>query len=99
MVCPVCREPICYDLAALRAAPPPELSALAAGFRATDELRSLQRRMAALFRQQQQRGGLIDLEQEKNKYLLVTAPGTEQVGGAGVCGMASGGARCVEGES
>ncbi|KAF0299061.1 E3 ubiquitin-protein ligase RNF25 [Amphibalanus amphitrite] len=78
VVCPVCREPIGYDLEALRAAPPPELAALAAGFRATDELRSLQRRMAALFLQQQQRGGLIDLEQEKNKYLLVTAPETEQ---------------------
>ncbi|XP_037090802.1 E3 ubiquitin-protein ligase RNF25-like [Pollicipes pollicipes] len=78
VVCPVCREPIVYDLAALREAPPPELSARAAGFSATAELRNLQRCMAALRLQQQQRGGLIDPEEERNKYLLVTAPETEQ---------------------
>ena len=34
------------------------------------EIRELQRKMAELFKRQQAKGGIIDLEAEKNKYLI-----------------------------
>lgn len=60
------------QLERLAQAPPPHEVAAANNFELTDELRSLQRKMAALYLRQQSKGGIIDLEAEESKLLLVT---------------------------
>ncbi|XP_044730134.1 E3 ubiquitin-protein ligase RNF25 isoform X2 [Chrysoperla carnea] len=70
--CPVCREPINCDLASLKAAAPPLEVENARQFEATAELRALQAQMAALYIYQQSRGGIIDVEAEESKLVLVT---------------------------
>ncbi|XP_069705618.1 E3 ubiquitin-protein ligase RNF25 [Periplaneta americana] len=72
VLCPVCREPIQCDMALLSTAAPPLDVENARQFELSDELRSLQRQMAALFSHQKSRGGIIDPEAEESKLLLVT---------------------------
>lgn len=66
--CPVCREPLVYDLASLKAAPEPQqpmelYKPNAESLRQQEELRRL-------YRRQQERGGIIDLEAERNRYFI-----------------------------
>uniref|UniRef100_T1J6D0 RING-type domain-containing protein n=1 Tax=Strigamia maritima TaxID=126957 RepID=T1J6D0_STRMM len=70
VVCPVCREVIIYELSTLESAPQPVECESAAAFEITRDLRQLQVEMAGLFQRQLSRGGIIDLDAEKNKYLL-----------------------------
>ncbi|XP_028918941.1 E3 ubiquitin-protein ligase RNF25 [Ornithorhynchus anatinus] len=66
--CPVCREPLAYDLAALRAAPPPQHPA--EPYRPDADSLRRQRERQRLFRRQQRRGGIIDPEAERNRYFI-----------------------------
>ena len=69
LICPVCRERLPDDLAIV----PGMLS-----FQEEEqmlyvpsvEMRELQRRMSELFIKQKEKGGIIDLEEEKKRYLL-----------------------------
>ncbi|XP_075386501.1 E3 ubiquitin-protein ligase RNF25 [Tenrec ecaudatus] len=66
--CPVCREPLVYDLAALQAAPEPQqpvelYEPNAESLRQQDERKRL-------YQRQQERGGIIDLEAERNRYFI-----------------------------
>ncbi|XP_036290468.1 E3 ubiquitin-protein ligase RNF25 isoform X1 [Pipistrellus kuhlii] len=66
--CPVCREPLVYDLASLKAAPEPQqpmelYKPNAESLRQREELRRL-------YQRQQERGGIIDLEAERNRYFI-----------------------------
>ncbi|KAG7154454.1 E3 ubiquitin-protein ligase RNF25-like [Homarus americanus] len=73
LMCPVCRDPIQTELNStdLLLAPPPEEEEGVEDFRAdSPELLALQQRMADLYLQQKEKGGIIDLEEEKNKFLL-----------------------------
>ncbi|XP_033627869.1 zinc finger CCCH domain-containing protein 13-like [Asterias rubens] len=67
-VCAVCREPVTYDLSQLENAPAP--SANHEAYTPDAELRKMQRRFAALYRRQKEKGGIIDLEAESNKFLI-----------------------------
>lgn len=52
-------------------AAPPEEEENTAAFRADDPaLVALQQKMAQLYLKQKEKGGIIDLEEEKNKFLL-----------------------------
>ncbi|KAK8738776.1 hypothetical protein OTU49_003667, partial [Cherax quadricarinatus] len=73
LMCPVCRDPIQTELnsSELLLAAPPEEEENTAQFKAdSPELLALQQRMAELYMQQKEKGGIIDLEEEKNKFLL-----------------------------
>uniref|UniRef100_K7GGS4 Ring finger protein 25 n=1 Tax=Pelodiscus sinensis TaxID=13735 RepID=K7GGS4_PELSI len=66
--CPVCREPLVYDLSALQAAPPPQhpmepYKPDAKTLQAREELRRI-------YRRQQEKGGIIDPEAERNRYFI-----------------------------
>lgn len=61
-VCPVCREPIDYDVEPLRKSKPPTELKNAPKFELTAELKGLQARMSNLFLHQKRRGGIIDLD-------------------------------------
>lgn len=74
-LCPVCREPISCDVETLRQAPAPKDLENAKNFEVTAELRALQAKMAALFLHQQSRGGIIDVEAEESKLLVLTDAG------------------------
>ncbi|KAK7862256.1 hypothetical protein R5R35_008133 [Gryllus longicercus] len=76
--CPVCREPIAYDMDLLTSAPPPLDVENARQFELNDELRSLQQKMASLFSYQKSRGGIIDPEADDSKLVLVTNTPTEE---------------------
>ncbi|XP_066137208.1 E3 ubiquitin-protein ligase RNF25 isoform X2 [Saccopteryx bilineata] len=66
--CPVCREPLVYDLASLKAAPEPlqpmEL------YRPSAEILRQQEELKRLYQRQQEKGGIIDLEAERNRYFI-----------------------------
>jgi len=89
--CPVCRETIGesrYNLSELVSAPPPLSSAEETPeYCATEEIRRLQNKMKKLYLKQQQKGGIIDLEAEGKKLLVVTGSGSEpqqgETGGEG----------------
>ncbi|KAA0194841.1 hypothetical protein HAZT_HAZT005199 [Hyalella azteca] len=73
LICPVCREPITLEESAesLMSMPGPvEEEGEELWSPDAPEVQALQQSMAKLFLQQQQRGGIIDLEQEKNKYFV-----------------------------
>ncbi|KAK3893968.1 hypothetical protein Pcinc_002247 [Petrolisthes cinctipes] len=73
IMCPVCRDPIQLQLSSvtLLAALPPEAESSVMPFCPDDpELVALQCKMAALYIAQKQKGGIIDLEEERNKFLL-----------------------------
>ncbi|XP_052229188.1 E3 ubiquitin-protein ligase RNF25-like isoform X2 [Dreissena polymorpha] len=66
LLCPVCREEIsysaaCEDVSSTEQVPP---------FILTSELRAMQQAMSAAYERQRALGGIIDLEAEKNKYLV-----------------------------
>ncbi|XP_055967747.1 E3 ubiquitin-protein ligase RNF25 [Sorex fumeus] len=66
--CPVCREPLVYDLALLKAAPEPQqpmepYQPSAASLREQEERQRL-------YQRQQERGGIIDLEAERSRYFI-----------------------------
>lgn len=67
-MCPVCRENISYDLDSWLGAPEPSKDNSA--FKLSDDLVLQQKQMAALLEKQRVKGGLIDLEAERNKYLI-----------------------------
>ncbi|XP_066257918.1 E3 ubiquitin-protein ligase RNF25 isoform X1 [Euwallacea similis] len=70
--CPVCREPICCDVKELKSALPPKELENAQNFELTCDLKMLQQKMQQLFNYQKSRGGIIDIEAEENKLLLIT---------------------------
>lgn len=72
--CPVCREAINCDVAELKTAQPPKDLENAQNFQITNDLRLLQAKMQELFIYQKSRGGIIDIEAEENKLLLITEP-------------------------
>lgn len=71
-ICPVCREPINCDVEELKTALPPKDLENAQNFEVTSDLRVLQDRMKQLFSYQKSKGGIIDIEAEENKLLLIT---------------------------
>ncbi|XP_053525340.1 E3 ubiquitin-protein ligase RNF25 isoform X2 [Artibeus jamaicensis] len=66
--CPVCREPLVYDLASLKAAPEPQ-QPMEPYQPNTESLRQ-QEELRRLYKRQQERGGIIDLEAERNRYFI-----------------------------
>ena len=64
----MCRLPLTCDVAALLAEPVVEETE--EKFVPSPELVQQQRERELLFKQQQARGGIIDLEHEKNKFLV-----------------------------
>ena len=72
--CPVCREPIECDRASMVKAPPPNDLVKAPKFQLTDEIRSLQSKMADLYMHQKERGGIIDVEAEEPQILAIVDP-------------------------
>ncbi|XP_006867875.1 PREDICTED: E3 ubiquitin-protein ligase RNF25 [Chrysochloris asiatica] len=74
--CPVCREPLVYDLATLKAAPEPQ-QPMELYQPDAESLRQQEERQR-LYQRQQERGGIIDLEAERNRYFIslqqATAP-------------------------
>ena len=64
----MCREPIDIDLDSLEelSEPPGNIDK----YQPSQEIRELQKKMAELFRRQKDKGGIIDLEEERNKYLV-----------------------------
>jgi len=79
--CPVCREVIGdsrYDLAELLSSVPPLSSQEEpAKYTVSEEMRRLQQKMKKLYLKQQEKGGIIDLEAEGKKFLVVTRSGEE----------------------
>jgi len=76
VLCPVCRECISeqhYNLSDLLNSNPPraEMSDLPKNS-ITEDIKMLQKKMQKLFQKQKEKGGIIDLEAEKNKFLVVT---------------------------
>lgn len=70
--CPVCRLSLCSSLLALaeQEHPPPMEQSRQPAFRMTPELHRLQQGMAQLYVRQQRQGGIINVDAEKNKFLL-----------------------------
>ncbi|XP_043848845.1 E3 ubiquitin-protein ligase RNF25 [Dromiciops gliroides] len=66
--CPVCRELLVYDLDTLQAAPPPQ-HPLEPYQPDAESLRQQEERRR-LYERQQQRGGIIDPEAERNRYFI-----------------------------
>ena len=67
-VCAVCREPVTCDLSQLDNAPPPGTASEV--YTPDEAMRDMQAKMAALYQRQKEKGGIIDVEAENNKYLL-----------------------------
>ncbi|XP_014668433.1 PREDICTED: E3 ubiquitin-protein ligase RNF25-like [Priapulus caudatus] len=70
VLCPVCRVEITFNLPLLKSAPPPVSSLEKVSFEPSPEVVELQQQMAALFQQQKKRGAIINVEEERNKFLL-----------------------------
>ena len=70
----MCRLAITYDLEGLRSIPKPRDDKIE--YEPSSEVQELQQEMAALFRKQQERGGIIDVEAENAKYLVSLASGS-----------------------
>ncbi|KAK7482417.1 hypothetical protein BaRGS_00026339 [Batillaria attramentaria] len=68
LACPMCRLPLSLDLGELLAEPVPPEELVQ--FTPTDELLQQQAAMAERYEQQKAKGGIIDLEEEKNKFLV-----------------------------
>ena len=69
ITCPVCREEISYDLEYLRSQvydkTKDEIT-----FQPSDDFKIWQKNMAELYLKQKEKGGIIDVDAEKNRYLL-----------------------------
>ncbi|CAH0547585.1 unnamed protein product [Brassicogethes aeneus] len=70
--CPVCREGIICDVNELKTSLPPKDLENAQNFEVTNDLKLLQLKMKELFTYQKKRGGIIDIEAQENKLLLIT---------------------------
>lgn len=70
--CPVCRLALCSSLLGLaeQEHPPPVEQCRQPAFHMTPELERLQQGMAQLYVRQQRQGGIINVDAEKNKFLL-----------------------------
>ncbi|KAJ7405246.1 E3 ubiquitin-protein ligase RNF25 [Willisornis vidua] len=66
--CPVCRETLVYDLCALKAAPPPQH--LLEPYRPDAKMLQHQEELRLIFKRQQEKGGIIDPEAERNRYFI-----------------------------
>ena len=81
VTCPVCREPIGesrYNLSDLLGAEPPMSEQVEpVKYKVTEDMKKLQRTMEELFIKQKEKGGIIDLEAEEKKYLVVTNSGRD----------------------
>ncbi|XP_067671508.1 protein starmaker-like [Haliotis asinina] len=68
VVCPVCRDEITYDLDELKEAPAVDADDI--HYTPSSAVKQLQRDMAVLYEKQKAKGGIIDLEAEKNRFLV-----------------------------
>ena len=68
MLCPVCREPINYDLKQLKEEPEPLTEYQ--DYLPNQKMQLLQREMQEMYLIQKSKGGIIDVEEEKNKFFL-----------------------------
>ncbi|NXA46716.1 RNF25 ligase, partial [Nothocercus julius] len=66
--CPVCRETLIYDLCALKAAPPPQHPL--EPYRPDARTLQHQEELRLIFKRQQERGGIIDPEAERNRFFI-----------------------------
>lgn len=66
--CPVCREPLVYDLESLKAAPEPQQPMEL--YQPSAESLRQQEELKRLYQKQQARGGIIDLEAERKRYFI-----------------------------
>ncbi|CAK1551257.1 unnamed protein product [Leptosia nina] len=76
--CPVCRSTVQFNVDDLKLAPPPVESIDAQPFHLTDEIRSMQERMAALMAHQISRGGVIGIGDTEPPPLIITDPADQQ---------------------
>ncbi|XP_062435145.1 E3 ubiquitin-protein ligase RNF25 [Rhea pennata] len=78
--CPVCRETLVYDLCALKAAPPPQHPL--EPYRPDAKTLQHQEELRLIFKRQQEKGGIIDPEAERNRYFisLQASPATADPG-------------------
>lgn len=68
----MCRDAIYCDVDELKTALPPRELDDAQKFEVTQDLKMLQQKMQQLFNYQKSKGGIIDIEAEENKLLLIT---------------------------
>ncbi|XP_046555075.1 uncharacterized protein DDB_G0287625-like isoform X2 [Haliotis rubra] len=68
VVCPVCRDEITYDLDELKEAPAADADD--DPYTPSSAVVQLQKDMAVLYAKQKAKGGIIDLEAEKNRFLV-----------------------------
>ncbi|XP_078682330.1 uncharacterized protein LOC144916810 [Branchiostoma floridae x Branchiostoma belcheri] len=68
VVCPMCREPISYDLAGLLSAKPPAINE--DKYKPDKAMMKWQAEMSKVYKKQQSKGGIIDIEAEKNKFFI-----------------------------
>ncbi|NWW49180.1 RNF25 ligase, partial [Pedionomus torquatus] len=66
--CPVCRETLVYDLCALKAAPPPQHPL--EPYKPDAKMLQHQEELRLIFKRQQEKGGIIDPEAERNRYFI-----------------------------
>ncbi|XP_034289613.1 E3 ubiquitin-protein ligase RNF25 [Pantherophis guttatus] len=66
--CPVCREPLAYDLATLQAAPLPQQ--LMEIYQPDQQTLQHREQLRQHFQRQQEKGGIIDVELERNRYFV-----------------------------
>ena len=71
VVCPVCRDPVTYDLTQLRKHPVPD-DLHPSAISVNPDVLILQQQMESLFLKQKKQGGIIDVEAEKNKFLVTS---------------------------
>jgi len=80
--CPVCRETIGesrYNLGDLLSAPPPlESEEESPVYKESEEMRRLQQKLSKVYLRQQAKGGIIDLEEEGRRMLVVTRGDQEE---------------------
>ncbi|KFV46844.1 E3 ubiquitin-protein ligase RNF25, partial [Gavia stellata] len=94
--CPVCRETLVYDLCALKAAPPPQHPL--EPYMPDDKMLRHQEELRVIFKRQQEKGGIIDPEAERNRYFisLQTPPAAVDPGQAAAASETSEPARAPE---
>ncbi|XP_020613572.1 serine/arginine repetitive matrix protein 1-like isoform X3 [Orbicella faveolata] len=68
--CPMCRLPITYDLAELKTVASSAENDEELIYEPSAEIRELQKKMSSLLEKQKRKGGVIDVEQERNKFLI-----------------------------
>ncbi|XP_054717572.1 probable serine/threonine-protein kinase clkA [Uloborus diversus] len=68
LFCPMCRIPIKFSTSDEEYPPPTAINEET--FNLTEEIVDLQKKMADLYQKQLEKGGIIDVEAERNKYLL-----------------------------